>query len=122
MTGPRDELDRTRPSVRALGGSARRGPCAFLARMSDNSGEARLDVQLTYRGVPVVEGKASFAPATWDARSIRSTRSLSRRLYSRTELRAVPGPRGPGSPTRVVAVRIHGERRFDAPLVPFTGR
>jgi len=82
VTGPRDELDRTRPSVRALEGSASRGRRAlFLARVRDNSGEARLDAQLTHRGVPVVEGKATFAPATWAARSgIRSTRPLSRRL------------------------------------------
>ena len=82
VTGPRDKLDRTRPSVRALGGSASRGRRAlFLARVGDNSGEARLDAQLTHRGVPVVDGKASFAPATWAAlRGIRSTRSLSRRL------------------------------------------
>lgn len=82
VTGPRDELDRTRPSVRALAGSANRGRRAlFLARVADNSGEARLDAQLTHRGVPVVEGKASFAPATWAARrGIRSTRPLSRRL------------------------------------------
>jgi hypothetical protein len=86
VTGPRDELDRTRPSVRALGGSASRGRRAlFLARVSDNSGEARLDAQLTHRGVPVVEGKASFAPVTWAARrGIRSTRSLSRRLPAGT--------------------------------------
>ena len=84
MTGPRDELDRKRPSVRALAGSASRGRRAlFLARVSDNSGEARLDAQLTHRGVPVVEGKATFAPATWAARrGIRSTRPLSRRLPS----------------------------------------
>jgi hypothetical protein len=82
VTGPRDELDRTRPAVRALGGSASRGRRAlFLARVSDNSGEARLDAQLTHRGVPVVEGKAGFAPVTWAARrGIRSTRSLSPRL------------------------------------------
>jgi hypothetical protein len=82
VMGPRDQLDRIRPSVRALGGSASRGRHAlFLARVGDNSGEARLDAQLTHRGVPVVEGKASFAPATWAARrGIRSTRPLSRRL------------------------------------------
>jgi hypothetical protein len=82
VAGPRDALDRRRPSVRALGGSASRGRRAlFLARVGDNSGEARLDAQLTHRGVPVVEGKAGFAPAAWLARrGIRSTRPLSRRL------------------------------------------
>jgi hypothetical protein len=82
VTGPRDELDRTRPTVRALGGTATRGRRAlFGARVKDNSGEARLDAQLTYRGVPVVEGKAGFMPVTWGARrGIRSTRPLSRRL------------------------------------------
>ena len=86
VTGPRDELDRTRPSVRALGGSASRGRRAlFLARVTDNSGEARLDAQLTHRGVPVVEGKAGFTPVVWAARrGIRSTRPLSRRLSAGT--------------------------------------
>ena len=86
VTGPRNELDRARPAVRALGGAASRGRRAlFLARVRDNSGEARLDAQLTQRGVPVAEGKATFAPATWAARrGIRSTRPLSRRLSAGT--------------------------------------
>lgn len=82
VAGPRDEIDRTRPTVRAIGGTANRGRRAlFSARVKDNSGEARLDAQLTHRGVPVVEGKAGFTPVTWAARrGIRSTRPLSRRL------------------------------------------
>ena len=82
VSGPRDEIDRSRPSVRALEGTARRGARAlFAARVRDNSGEARLDAQLTNRGVPVGEGKAGFAPVTWSARMrVRSTRPLSRRL------------------------------------------
>ena len=82
VTGPRDEIDRTRPTVRALGGTGSRGRRAlFSARVKDNSGEARLDAQLTHRGVPVVEGKTGFMPVTWAARrGMRSTRPLSRRL------------------------------------------
>jgi hypothetical protein len=82
VAGPREELDRARPAVRALGGTARRGSRAFFAaRVRDNSGEARLDAQLTHRGVPVVEGKTSFAPVVWGARQrVRATRPLSRRL------------------------------------------
>jgi hypothetical protein len=51
------------------------------ARVEDDSGESRLDARLTYRGVPVVEGKAGFTPVTWGTRrGIRSTRPLSRRV------------------------------------------
>lgn len=86
VTGPRAEFDRARPSVSALAGSASRGRRAlFLARVKDNSGEARLDAQLTHRGVPVAEGKAGFTPVVWAARrGIRSTRPLSRRLPAGT--------------------------------------
>ena len=82
VSGPRDEIDRSRPSVRALGGTARRGARAlFAARVRDNSGEARLDAQLTYRGVPVGEGKTGFAPVTRSVRiRMRSTKPLSRSL------------------------------------------
>ena len=86
VAGPRDEIDRSRPAVRALTGSARRGARAFFAaRVRDNSGEARLDAQLTYRNLPVVEGRTGFLPARWPARrSMRSTRPLSRRLAAGT--------------------------------------
>ena len=78
VTGPRDEA-RSHPALRSCArrlGYPRKA-CPLPRPDEDNSGEARLDAQLTYRGVPVVEGKAGFAPATWDARrGIHSTRSL----------------------------------------------
>jgi hypothetical protein len=82
VSGPRAELDRSRPYVRALGGTGRRGRSAlFLARVRDNSGEARLNAQLTRRGLHVVEGQTAFLPVVWDARQrVRSNRPLPRTL------------------------------------------
>ncbi|HEX7256377.1 MAG TPA: hypothetical protein VF236_10660 [Gaiellaceae bacterium] len=81
-TGPRTKPDRARPLVRALGGTATRGQRAvFAARVRDDSGEARLDAQLLHRGLKVVQGQTSFAPAAWAARQrFRSTRPLPARF------------------------------------------
>jgi hypothetical protein len=82
---------------------------AQSARVEDDSGEARLDARLTYRGVPVVEEKAGFTPVTWGGAPRNPQRQAAletrdpRRLppvhhrvglgrEPRPELRAVPRP------------------------------
>jgi hypothetical protein len=79
---PQPEVDRTRPYVLTLNGSARRGKRAFFsAKVRDNSGEVRMRALLTYRGLPVLEGRTPFAPVYWRApQRFHSTRPLSRRL------------------------------------------
>lgn len=82
VSGPRAGPDRSRPAVRALSGRGRRGRRAlFLARVRDDSGEARLDAELTRNGLPVVEGRTRFLPVVWHARQrVRSSRALPRTL------------------------------------------
>ena len=78
VAGPRPKPDRRKPLVRAIAGSATRGRHAvFSARVLDDSGEARLDAKLFHRGVPVLGGQTSFAPAAWGApRRVRSSRRV----------------------------------------------
>ena len=74
--------DRTRPYVRTFSGSAKRGKRAFFsARVRDNLGEARLRAVLSYRTLPVLDGRTQFTPVAWTVRTrFYSIRPLSRRL------------------------------------------
>ena len=74
--------DRTRPYVRTLSGSAKRGKRAFFsARVRDNKGEVRMRAVLSYRALPVLEGRTRFAPVAWSVRQrFYSIRPLPRRL------------------------------------------
>jgi hypothetical protein len=66
---PPPTLDQTRPYVRTLSGSAKRGKRAFFtARVRDNMGEVRMRALLTYRGLPVLEGRTRFARVGWTVR------------------------------------------------------
>jgi hypothetical protein len=80
--GSRPGLDRSRPFVRALDGSGRRGRAAvFLARVRDDSGEVRLQAELRRGGLQVVEGQTAFTAVVWGAKQrVRSTRPLRRSL------------------------------------------
>jgi hypothetical protein len=80
------QLDRTRPYVRTLAGSAMRGKRAFFtARVRDNRGEVRMRALLTYRGLPVLEGRTQFARVAWTVRQrFYSIRPMPRRLPAGT--------------------------------------
>lgn len=79
---PLPAVDRTRPYVRTLSGSARRGTRAFFAaQVRDNKGEVRMRALLTYRGLTVLEGRTPFARVVWTVKQrFHSIRPLSRRL------------------------------------------
>jgi hypothetical protein len=79
---PPPAVDRIKPYVRTFSGSARRGTRAhFSAQVRDNTGEVRMRALLTYRGLPVLEGRTQFAPVTWRVKQrFYSIRPLSRRL------------------------------------------
>jgi len=79
---PPPQIDQTRPYVRTLSGSARRGSRAyFSAQVRDNKGEVRMRALLTYRGLPVLEGRTPFAPVAWRVKQrFYSIRPLARRL------------------------------------------
>lgn len=82
VSGPRAALDRARPFVRALSGTAWRGRRAlFAAQVADDSGEARLQAELARGGLTVAEGQTAFAPAPRGARRrVRTARPLARAL------------------------------------------
>lgn len=86
VVGPRKAIDRARPRVRAFGGTGRRGAVAyFTASVADNSGEVRLQAELTRRGLTVAQGMTGFVPSAPGARRrIRSSRPLPKTLQ--------PGP------------------------------
>jgi hypothetical protein len=79
-------LDRERPRVLAYRGSAVRGRKAlFVARVADNSGQARMRVDLLYRYQPVFRAMTLLKPVRWTVRQRFDSRvRLSRSLY--------PGP------------------------------
>jgi Thrombospondin type 3 repeat len=61
--------DRSAPRVRALAGSAVRGKIAFFgARVGDDRGEARMAVEVAYRGHPVLRGSFGLQAVAWSAR------------------------------------------------------
>jgi hypothetical protein len=74
--------DRARPRVRAYPGAARRGRKAvFVARVADDRGEARMQVDLAYRNQPVFRTMTLLKPVRWSVRQrfdsrIRLARSL----------------------------------------------
>jgi hypothetical protein len=74
--------DRRKPRVRALVGVAQRGQIAFFAaRVSDDSGFARLRATLLRRGREVARASSPFRPVTWARReTLFSNRPLSRGL------------------------------------------
>jgi hypothetical protein len=76
------QLDRTRPYVRTFSGSAKRGKRAFFtAQVRDNKGEVRMRALLSYRGLPVLEGRTRFARVVWTVRQrFYSIRPMPRRL------------------------------------------
>jgi hypothetical protein len=66
---PRAGADRARPRVRAYPGAARRGRKAvFVARVSDNRGEARMRVDLLYRNQLVMRAMTLLKPVRWSIR------------------------------------------------------
>lgn len=75
-------VDTVKPYVRTFTGSARRGARAhFKAKVRDNTGEVRMRALLTYRGLPVLEGRTQFARVDWRiTQQFFSIRPLSRRL------------------------------------------
>lgn len=90
VRGPREESDRARPLVRVRAGTARRGARAvFAARVRDDSGEARLDAELTRQGGRVADGRTGFGPAVGDWTRVRSSRRLPRTLKPGTYLLCV---------------------------------
>ena len=53
----------------------------FSARVRDNKGEVRMRAVLSYRALPVLEGRTRFAPVAWSVRQrFYSIRPLPRRL------------------------------------------
>jgi hypothetical protein len=75
-------LDRVRPRVRAYPGAASRGRKAvFVARVSDNRGEARMRVDLAYRNQLVFRTMTLLKPVRWAVKQrfdsrVRLPRSL----------------------------------------------
>ena len=83
---PRVGPDKERPRVVAYRGAGRRGRKAvFVARVSDNRGEARLRVDLLYRNQLVFRAMTLLKPVRWSVRQ---------RFDSRTPLprSLAPGP------------------------------
>jgi hypothetical protein len=78
--------DRTRPRVRAYAGAGRRGRKAvFVARVADDRGEARMQVDLAYRHQLVFRAATLLKPVRWGVRQRFDSRvRLSRSLH--------PGP------------------------------
>jgi hypothetical protein len=65
----RPKPDRQRPKVRALPGSAKRGRKAvFAARVADDRGEARLQVELLYRHQLVFRAMTLLRPVRWSVK------------------------------------------------------
>lgn len=61
--------DRARPRVRAYPGAARRGRKAvFVARVADDRGEARMQVDLAYRNQPVFRTMTLLKPVRWSVK------------------------------------------------------
>ncbi len=53
----------------------------FTAQVRDNKGEVRMRALLSYRGLPVLEGRTRFAPVVWTVRQrFYSIRPMPRRL------------------------------------------
>ena len=79
---PAPEVDRIRPYVRTYSGSAKRGTRAiFIAQVRDNTGQVRMRALLSYRGLPVLEGRTQFSLVVWRVRQrFHSIRPLPRRL------------------------------------------
>jgi hypothetical protein len=62
----RKPVDKTPPRVKARPGSAVRGKTAFFSvRVSDNSGEVRMQHVLSYEGHPIVGGSFGFTQVSW---------------------------------------------------------
>jgi hypothetical protein len=60
------EPDRTRPRVKVLAGSGRRGEVAFLtARVADDRGSVRLSATLAYHGHVLYRGRFGWAQTDW---------------------------------------------------------
>ena len=58
--------DRTKPRVKVMPGSGRRGAVAFLtARVADDSGSVRLAVTLAYRGHVLYRGRFGWTQSDW---------------------------------------------------------
>jgi hypothetical protein len=78
--------DRQRPRVRAYAGTARRGRKAlFVARVADDRGEARMQVDLAYRNQLVFRAMTLLKPVRWSVRQRFDSRApLARSLH--------PGP------------------------------
>jgi hypothetical protein len=74
--------DRTRPRVRAYPGAGTRGRKAvFVARVSDDRGEARMQVDLAYRNQPVFRTVTLLKRVRWSVRQRFDSRiPLSRSL------------------------------------------
>jgi hypothetical protein len=79
----RPKPDRQRPRVQAYAGSARRGSKAiFVARVADDRGEARIQVELLYRHQLLYRAMTLLKPVRWSVRQ---------RFDSRTRIpRALP--------------------------------
>ena len=77
-----DKVDRTKPRVRVLPGSARRGQRAhLLVRASDDRGRVRLKVTLGYRGHTLCSGRMPLTATYWaDPLFFVTTRPLPRLL------------------------------------------
>jgi hypothetical protein len=75
-------LDRAKPRVRALSGTAQRGQTPFFAaKVGDDSGVARLRATLVRKGHEVARGAAAFRPVAWAHKvTLYSRRPLSRAL------------------------------------------
>ena len=78
--------DRTRPRVQAYPGAARRGRKAvFVARVADDRGEARMQVDLAYRNQLVFRTMTLLKPVRWSVKQRFDSRfAVSRSLH--------PGP------------------------------
>lgn len=65
----RPKPDRQRPRVRTYAGAARRGRKAvFVARVADDRGEARMQVDLSYRNQYVFRTMTLLKPVRWSVR------------------------------------------------------
>jgi hypothetical protein len=83
---PRPKPDRQRPRVQAYAGGARRGSKAvFVARVADDRGEARMQVELLYRHQLLYRAMTLLKPVRW---------SVKQRFDSRTR---IPKTLPPGS-------------------------
>ncbi len=103
-------VDRTPPKVQALPGSAVRGKRAnFWARVSDDSGEVRLHVELLYHGQTVMTGDFGFVRVEWAYRQrFYSKQPLPRALPTGTYLHCITAWDHAGNSARSCAsIRIH---------------